>query len=93
MDKVVQIKKAGDWGCSLRYSGTVHMLWIASMAADKEIAGEEWTPMEVCQEYAQSKGKTQWSIWYAINYALLHSRVCKTPREAILELVEVGVDG
>ena len=88
MDKIEQIKKAGDWGCSLRYSGTTHLLWIASMAADKQLAGEPWTPMGVCQEYAEGKGKTQWSVWGAINYALLHSRVSLAPREAIIELVE-----
>lgn len=89
MNNIEQWRKAGEWGCSLRYSGTLALLEVASKAADKQLAGVPWTPMGVCQEYAEENGRTQWSVWRAINYALLHSRVCLAPRDAIMQLVEV----
>ena len=88
MKFVEQWKKVADWGMSMIYSGTLALLEVAQRAAEKQLANEPWTPMGVCQEYAEEKGKTQWSVWSNIRYALLHSSVDIMPREAIVELVE-----
>jgi hypothetical protein len=77
-----------DWKCPGHLYGTGALMVCAAKAIEHEKNGETWTPLGVCQEYANEKGYTQRNVWETMVYALKHSRGPLGPAVAIKAIVK-----
>ncbi len=68
--------------------GTAALMVCAAKAIEHEAAGDPWTPMSVCQEYAEEKGYIQHTVWINMVHALEHSRGPSGPAKAIKSIVK-----
>lgn len=89
-DKVLATVLAAihDWQCPGYLYGTGALMVCAAIAIEHEAKGDTWTPMGVCQEYAEEKGHIQHTVWVNMVNALAHSRGPKGPAKAIKAIVK-----
>ena len=89
-DKVLATVVAAihDWKCPGHLYGTAALMVCAGKAIEHEARGDAWSPMSVCQEYAQEKGYIQHTVWINMVHALEHSRGPNGPAKAIKAIVK-----
>ena len=77
-----------DWHCPGHLMGTGALIVCAARAIEHEAKGDAWTPMSVCQEYAEEKGYIQHTVWVNMVHALEHSFGPNGPAKAIKAIVK-----